>query len=169
MDQLETSVMVATFSHRVVGRMVNAGQRLHDVINNKLSTCLSLFDVTLFRHTDAGRAAARFPTVTVPKPMIQLALVQEQTHEAPTKRLYGFVEKTLYPAFLTVAGYEVQGCLHFTSLPRPELFLTDTSTSFIPVSQATVVCAVDLATSWKVPVVFVQRSAIALFQLGEDS
>jgi hypothetical protein len=168
MDQIDTSVMLTTFSHRVMGRVVTGGQRLHDVINNKLNTCLNLFDVTIFRHTDAERPAAHFSTVTVPKSLIHLALVQEQKHEAPTKRLYGFVAKNTYPTFLTVAGYEVQGSLHFTSLPKPELFLTDTSTSFIPVSQATVVSVADPTTAWEATVVFAQRAAIATFQLGEE-
>jgi hypothetical protein len=167
MDQLSTSIMLATSSHRLKGQVVTAGQRLLDILNNKLSTCVSLQGVTGFRHTDADIAAIHLPTVTVPKPLINLLFLQEQTHEAPTSRLYGFVQKDSYPTFLTVAGYEVKGHLHFTSPPKPELFLTDTLTSFVPVSQATVTCAGNSSLSWETPVVFVQRTAIALFYLSE--
>lgn len=168
MDQLDTSIMLATASHRIVGQITTAGQRLLDILNNKLNTCISVHGVTGFRYRDAKTPIIHFPVVTVPKPLINLLFIQEQRHEAPTSRLYGFVQKNSYATFLTVAGYEVRGYLHFTSPPKPELFLTDTLTTFVPVSQATVSCAEDGSLSWETPVVFVQRSAIALFYLPES-
>lgn len=165
MKQLQTSVTLTTASHRIVGRIVNAGQRLHDILNNKLSTCLNLYDVNLFRPTDGATPFASFPFVTMPKALINLVLIQEQQHEAPAKRLYGYVQKDTHQTWLAVAGYEVKGYLHFISIPKPELFLTDTITSFVPVTQATVTCVADSARTWQAPVVFVQRCSIILFHL----
>src|SRR5436190_6058545 len=123
MEQLQTSVMLMTASHRILGQMGSVGQRLNDILNNKLNTCLKVYNAEIFRHTGAETPLARFPAVTLPKALVNLVLIQEQTHEAPTKRLYGFIPKDVYQTFLTVAGYEVQGCLHFTTLQKPEIFL----------------------------------------------
>jgi hypothetical protein len=165
MEQMQTAVMVATASHRVAGRLMNAGLRLHDIVNNKLSTCLTLQEVELFRHT-ADRRHSRLSEVTLPKELINLILLLEQQHEAPAGRLYGYVQKNVYPTFLTVAGYEVAGHLHLTTIQRPELFLIDTITPFIPITQATVTCVGGVEASWTTSVVFVRRAAIALFQVG---
>jgi hypothetical protein len=76
-EQLQTSVMLTMASHRIVGRVVNAGQRLHDILNNKLSTCLNLYDVKLFHPTDGATPFACFPFVTMPKALINLVLIHE--------------------------------------------------------------------------------------------
>jgi hypothetical protein len=167
MDQLHTSVMLTTSSHRMVGRIVNAGQRLHDIINNKLSTCLNVYDVALFRPTGDGTPIAQLPEVTLPKERLNLILLHEQVHEAPTSRLFSFVQKNVYQTFLTVPGYEVQGRLHITTLQKPETFLTDALTSFLPITQASVTHVTDASQSWTVSVVFVRRFSIELFHLGE--
>ena len=72
--------------------------------------------------------------------------------------------KISYDTFLTVNGYEVQGDIHFTSSPKPELFLTETITSFVPVTQATVTSTQEATQSWSTSVVFVRRQAISLFR-----
>jgi hypothetical protein len=156
-----------TESHRVVGRMINANQRLQDILNNKLSSCLSIFEATIYR-PGTEQPLTYCAEVTLPKSQVNLVLVQEQRHEAPTKRLFGYVQKDIYETFLAVAGYEVRGRLHFTTLLRPEIFLTDATSSFLPVTQATVTLAGDSALSWETTVVFVRRFAINLFHLGEQ-
>ncbi len=168
MDQLQTAVMIMTASHRIVGQIGSVGQRLNDILNNKLNTYLKIYHAEIFRHTDADTLIAHFPAITLPKALVNLVLLQEQTHEAPTKRLYGFVHKDAYQTFLAVSGYEVQGCLHFTALQKPEIFLNDTLTSFVPVTQATVTCSNDSSRAWQTSVVFVQRCSIALFHLQEQ-
>ena len=165
MEQLQTGIMLMTASHRIVGRIGTVGQRLSDILNNKLNTCLKVYSAEIFRHTDAATAIAHFSAITLPKAMINLVLLNEETHEAPTKRLYGYVQKDTYLAFLTVPGYEIKGTIHFTTLQKPEVFLTDTVTSFVPVSQAMVVSANDAQSSWTTSVVFVLRTSIALFHL----
>ena len=165
MDQLQTAAMLMTASHRVVGRVGTVGQRLNDILNNKLNACLKVYSAEIFRHTDATTPIACFSAITMPKAMINLVLLNEETHEAPTKRLYGYVQKDTYPAFLTVPGYEIKGAIHFTTLQKPEVFLTDTILSFVPVSQATVVSTNDAQSSWTTPVVFVLRTSITLLYL----
>jgi hypothetical protein len=168
MDQRKTFVMLMTASHRSVGHIVTAGHRLHDIINNKLSSCLTVYDVEVFRPQGPETPIAQFCEVTIPKGQINLILLQEQMHEAPTNRLYRYVQKNVYQTFLTVSGYEVQGRLHFTSLQKPELFLSDTSTSSIPISQATVTSVEDGLPAWQASAVFVRRASIASLHVGEQ-
>lgn len=165
MEQLQTAAMLMTTNHRVVGRIGTVGQRISDVLNNKLNTCLKVYSADLFRHTDADASFSHFSAVTIPKSKIHLVLLREEVHEAPTKRLYGYVQKDIYPTFLTVPGYEITGAIHFTSLQKPEVFLTDTITSFVPVTQATIVSTSNPNHSWTTPVVFVLRTSIAIFHL----
>jgi hypothetical protein len=160
---MQTNVILMTDSHYILGQMDAGGKRLQDVLNNKLNTCISIYDAQLFRPSGEVCESAQFPEMTVSKLLLNLVLLQEDTHEAPTKRLYGFVSKNSYDSFLAVSGYEVQGHIHFTSPPKPEIFLTDTLTSFVPVTQATVTCTQDATRAWSTAVVFVRRHAIALF------
>ncbi|MCL4861992.1 MAG: hypothetical protein KJZ93_21435, partial [Caldilineaceae bacterium] len=74
-------------------------------------------------------------------------------------------QKDVYPTFLTVPGFEVKGGIHFTTLQKPEIFLTDTTTTFVPVTHATIVSASAPHCSWSVPVVFVPRASIMIFYL----
>jgi hypothetical protein len=161
---MQTTVMLMTDSHRIFAQMNTGGERLQDLLNNKLNTCIQLYDAQIFPQAGATAPLAHFPEMTVSKLLLNLVLFQEDKYEAPTKRLYGFVAKNSYETFLTVSGYEVQGHLHFASLPRPEIFLTDTITSFVPVTQATVTCTQEATRSWSTSVAFVRRQAIALFR-----
>jgi hypothetical protein len=161
---MQTTVMLMTDSHHILGEMNMGGERLQDVLNNKLNACIHIHNAQVFHQTEAVYAPAHFPDLTVSKLLLNLVLFQEDKYEAPTKRLYGFVSKNRYDTFLTVNGYEVQGHIHFTSPPKPEIFLTDTITSFVPVTQATVTCTQEATQSWSTSVVFVRRHAIALFR-----
>ena len=161
---MQTTVMMMTASHRILGQMNTGGERLQDILNNKLHASIQLYDAQVFRQTEAVCEPTHFPELTVSKLLLNLVLFQEDKYEAPTKRLYGFVSKNRYNTFLTVNGYEVQGHIHFTSPPKPEIFLTDTITSFVPVTQATVTCTQEAPQSWSTSVVFVRRHAIALFR-----
>lgn len=165
MEQLQTAAILMTASHRVVGRIGTVGQRLSDILNNKLNTCLKVYSAEIFRHTDTDIPLARFPAITMPKATIDLVLLNEGVHEAPTKRLYGYVQKDVYPTFLTVSGFEVRGGIHFTTPQKPDIFLTDTITTFVPVTQATVVSSSAPHCSWTTPVVFVPRTSIVIFHL----
>jgi hypothetical protein len=160
---MQITMMLMTDSHRILGQMNTGGERLQDMLNNKLNTCIHIYDAQVLRQIESGCAPVHFPELTVSKLLLNLVLLQEDKHEAPTKRLYGFVSKNHYDTFLTVSGYEVRGHIHFTSLPKPEIFLTDTITSFVPVTQATVTCTQETTQSWSTSVVFVRRHGIALF------
>jgi hypothetical protein len=166
-NQLQTSILLTTESHRVVGRILNANQRLQDILNNKLSSCINVYEAAIYRPHEE-KPVTHCAEVTLPKSQINLVLIQEQRHEAPTKRLFGYVQKDMYETLFAVAGYEVRGRLHFTSLLKPEILLTETTTSFLPVTQATVTLASDGMFSWEASVVFVRRFAISLFHLGEQ-
>lgn len=160
---MQTTVMLMTDNHRILARINTKGERLQDTLNNKLNTCIQIHDAQVFRHSESAGPHTHFPEMIVSKLLLDLILLQEDEHEAPTKRLYGFVSKNSYNTFLAVNGYEVQGHIHSTSPPKSE-FLTDTLTSFVPITQATVTYTQEATHSWSTSVVFVRRHAIALFQ-----
>jgi hypothetical protein len=166
MEQLHTAVMVMTDSHRLLGRVVTVGQRLQEIVNNKLAASINLYDGQLFRPDGNAEPVAHLAEVTLPKTGINLILLQEEKYEAPAKRLYTYVPKDIYPTYLTVTGYEIQGQLHLTSKQKPEILLTDTSTTFLPITQATIASVAAPALRWNPSVVFVRRAAIALMHLG---
>jgi hypothetical protein len=165
MEQLHTSVMLMTESHRLVGRVVTVDQRLQEIINNKLTASINLYDVQLFRPHECETPIAQFAEITLPKTQINLILHEESTYEAPTKRLYTYVPKDIYPIFVTITGYEIQGQLHLTSRPKAEAILNDTSTTFLPITQATVTSVAGGNQEWNRNVVFVRRAAIALMHV----
>lgn len=165
MDQVQTSIMVVTTTHRAAGRVVIAGQRLQELLNNRMNTYVNLYDAELLPVRNYKDMPSHYSDLTIPKNSINLVLLQQQHHEAPTQRLYRYAAKSAYPTFLTVPNYEVQGYLHFTTLQKPEVFLADTSTSFVPVTWAQVTCTAAVEQTWQTAVVFVRRCAVELFYL----
>ena len=90
---MQTTVILMTASHYILGQMDTGGERIQDVLNNKLNACINIYDAQLFRQSGAVCESAHFPEMTVSKLLLNLVLLQEDKHEAPTKRLYGFVPK----------------------------------------------------------------------------
>ncbi len=162
------AVILITYEHRFTGQVPTGGRRLLDILNDRTTEYLHIHDVQVFRSTDTGTCIAAFPEAVVRKADLSLVLITTEKHEAPEKRLYGFVPKKLYHVFLTVPGYEVQGRLHLTaSSPEPVAVLARETSEFFPITQATVSQVDGAAGTLQVPVIIVNKTSITLFYVGE--
>jgi hypothetical protein len=168
MFRRRAAVILITYEHRFIGRVPTGGQRLLDILNDRSTDYVHVHDVEVFRNTDPETCIATFPEAVVRKADLSLVLITGEKHEAPEKRLYGFVPKKLYHVFLTVPGYEVQGRLHLAlSSPEPVTVLARETGDFFPVTQATVSQVGGAGGSLQVPVIIINKASIALFYVGE--
>jgi hypothetical protein len=167
MAERGASVVLITHQHRIAGAVQTKGKRLLDVLNDKTTDYLDIRDVQVFRGTDTETCVAAFPEALALKADISLMVVLAEKHEAPRKRLYGFVRKRPYPVFITVPGYEIQGRMHLTGPPEPLAVLARETDVFFPVTQATV-SQVITGEPLEVSVVMVNKTCIGLFSLGEE-
>lgn len=170
MLQRATSVELITHEHRFTATVYTRGQRLLDMLNDRTTDYLQVNDVRVHRYSAPEDCVATFPEAIIRKDDLHLAIITGEEHEAPTQRLFGFVQKFPYHVFLTVPGYEVQGIMHLTRErePNPIAVLARDVGTFFPVTRATASQALTGEEVFSTPVVMVNKRSLSLFYLGEE-
>jgi len=153
-------------SYLVVGAIANHGLRLLDVLNDRLTDFLTVFDVRVFpRDCKAIHPLSR---LVVPKANISLVALPGRQHEAPEKRSVRHRPKKRYSAFLVADAFCIEGVIHLEREYDPAVFLAHHAETFIAVQGATV--SNFYAGSGKVPmqVAIVQTACISAMHLGKE-
>ncbi len=144
------------------------GQRLQDLLNANMTTYLKVYEATVYRLADLQMAVATFKRATVLISHVNLVLLPDDGYEAPQRRMYAYIAKHDYRSFLTVAHFDVDGKMHFTTAPDAVSFLAVTAKIFFPVTQAVINSAAAVnAEPLMSPVAFVRREAVSFLHFGE--
>lgn len=158
-EQVQATLI--TDAHLFKCKVATGGQRLQEVLNFSLTTYLHIFDVSVYRYYDPTELTVTFAKATILKSEVNLALIQNETYEAPQRRMYAYIQKNNMRAFMSVADYDVQGYMHFTSYIDPLSFLALDSKNFVPVTQAVINHGGYKGEQLSSPVVLVRRAAIS--------
>lgn len=170
MLQQATFVELITHEHRFKATVYTRGQRLLDILNDRTTDYLSINDVEVYRYSAPNDCVATFSEAIIRKEDLQLAIITGEKHEAPTRRLFGFVQKIPYHVFLTVPGYEVRGKIHLTREQKAEsvAVLSRETGTFFPITSATASQAWTGEDLLSTPVIMVNKRSLSLFYLGEE-
>ncbi|MFQ5854283.1 MAG: hypothetical protein ACE5LU_01370 [Anaerolineae bacterium] len=165
-----TEVELITHEHRFTAKVYTHGQRLLDMLNDRTTDYLKITDAEVHRYSDPEKSIAVFPTAIIRKEDLHLAIIPGEDHEAPTQRLFGYVQKSPYHVFLTVPGYEVRGVMYLTIQrePDPIHVLESHARKFFAVTGATASQAWTGEDVLSCPVVMVNKDSLSLFYVGED-
>lgn len=158
-DQVQATLI--TQAHLFKCKVATGGQRLQEVLNFTLTTYLQIFDVSVYRYSNLSELVVKYAKATILKSDLNLVLIQNETYEAPQKRIYAYVQKNNMRAFMSVSNYDVQGFMHFTSYIDPLSFLALDSKSFVPVTQAVIHQGSHVGEPLSSPVALVRRTAIS--------
>lgn len=164
------SVELITHEHLFTAHVYTRGRRLLDMLNDRTTDYLQINDVDVHRYSAPTECVASFQEAVIHKADLHLVIITGEEHEAPTSRLFSFVQKTPYHVFLTVPGYEVRGTMHLLEQrePDPIAVLTHETSTFFPVTQATASQAWTGAHVLSRPVVMVNKFSLSLFYIGEE-
>lgn len=143
------------------------GQRLQEILNSNLTTSIHIFNISAYRFADTKSPVATFRTATLLKSTINLAMIPTERHEAPERRMFSYVSKNYYRAFITVAGFDIQGIMHFMASPDATAFLVRDVNSFFPVTDAELNDGYQEADPMHATVILVRKSAVSFLHLGE--
>ncbi|MEZ4863377.1 MAG: hypothetical protein R3C14_18815 [Caldilineaceae bacterium] len=166
MYQKGAAVTMLTASHRFQGEIRTGGQRLQEVLNNSLSDFVHVDATQIFTLIDQETELRATSMTTVQKSQLQLVLIDEQKHEAPTKRNNYHVQKNFYEVFCVVGNYEVQGYIHLPRYTRDTIaILVRDIKLFFPLTEATIIYDVGKRSTLNAGVVLVNKSALSLFQI----
>ncbi len=163
-------VELITHEHRFRAKMYTRGQRLLDILNSQTTEFLQIYDVEVYRYSAPEDCVGTFEEAVIRKNDLHLVIITREEHEAPTQRLFGFVQKISYQVFLTVPGYEVRGKMHLASQHdhNPIAVLSQQMGRFFPVTGATASQAWAGEVVLDSPVIMVNKSSLSLFHLGEE-
>ena len=114
-DEMELVLYVG--DHRLAGAIKNSGYRLLDILNDRMSEFLELYDVRVA--ADGAEPGNSLTQAVVAKARITLAAVLGDQHEAEERRRFSAVEKSQHPAFAIVDGFEIRGAMHLEGRRTP--------------------------------------------------
>ena len=133
-DEMELVLYVG--DHRLAGTIKNSGYRLLDILNDRMSEFLELYDVRVA--ADGAEPGNSLTQAVVAKARITLAAVLGDQHEAEERRRFSAVEKSQHPAFAIVDGFEIRGAMHLEGSPDAQLALTGELDTFFAITGASV-------------------------------
>jgi len=166
MDRRDLAIVAAFQGTRLEGTLALTRGRVLEILNDSSTDYFTLTAVKVYQ--DNGQCTASLPKATVSKKhLLWLANLAEQ-HESPQSRLNSFQNKNHAGYMIQIADTTIRGLLHGMT-GEPLVFLSRLTTTFFPVTQATVQSPqLELHPS----VVFVNRHCLYVIgaegDVGED-
>ncbi|MFC2054208.1 hypothetical protein ACFLV7_07920 [Chloroflexota bacterium] len=165
-----TSVMMFTHQHRLNCILPTGGQRLREILNERTTEFLRIFDVQVFHGINADVCDSNLSDVVINKASICLVIIPTEKHEAPEQRMIKRFTKNLYAIFLSVISFEVKGTIHLINSPHSQQltnYLVHDLNNFFPITNATISQVNSSAKPLIAPVVLVNKACVGIFSLCE--
>lgn len=160
-------VVVIAGRHTFAGVIDHSNLRVLDVLNDVGTDFLRVLRVEVFRHFQ-GERLEQLSEAVVPKAAIDCLILCEDTHEAPLRRQYSFVEKQPRTVFVTLADYEIRGNIMVKGNPDPRQTLGRDAPLFFPIAEATVSSIDKIGPPIAAPVVLVNKVKTSLLQIENE-
>lgn len=155
----------AVSHHLISGKVANNGQRLLDVLNDKLSDFVTLDEAEVFAAT--GESIAQLPNAIIPKSELLMAVVPGERHEAPEKRTTRFRSKKQYSAFVIADRFAINGRLHLEGSGHASVTYQKELGEYAAIDEATVTNLYGDGMPVDVQVAIVSKSAVVLLRVGD--
>ena len=167
-DPSITKADIFSQHHRYSGMVMTRGYRLADMLNNPATEVLEIQDVRVSQPTNSKSSEVECKHIMLKKDAILLA-IPVSGYEAPSRRVYSFVEKQHYLAQVVVPGYTLAGTLHLPSRANSWTLLSHgtTEASFVAITDVTLRFAAPEVEPLRSKVVIFRRQAIESLYLSE--
>ncbi len=159
-DTAQVSADIFTQHHRYSGHVTTRGNRLADFLNDPTTEILEMHHVQVSQPTNHQSDPFMCDQLLLRKDAIVLA-VPTGNYEAPSRRIYSYVEKQHFLARLTLPGYSLVGTMHMPSRPSHWMLIKDgASPSFVPITDVTIRCSTPAAEPFDAKVAIFRRQII---------
>lgn len=130
-------IVIFTQQHSISGGIFLHEQRLSDFMNDRRDTNVMLRNASVARLENPARVLEKILFSAIPKAGIVLVFEPPQKIPPPTPRFIKF-SKEKYGIYLILDGMETRGNIHVQGSLDLLQVLTNSSQSFLPITQASV-------------------------------
>jgi len=96
-------------NYRVSAQVDTRHRNMNDLLNDKLTSYLELFDSYVSRADQPGRIVAHYPQAMLRKDGVSFVIVPEDQSRPSGQRAYSYIGRSRYEAFLALPYFEVKG------------------------------------------------------------
>ncbi len=96
-------------NYRVSAQVDTRHRTVNDLLNDRLTSYLELFDCYVSRADQPGRIVAHYPQAMLRKDGISFVIVPEEQSRPSGQRAYSYVGRSRYEVFLALPFFEVTG------------------------------------------------------------
>ena len=124
-------------NYRVSAQIDTRHRTMNDLLNDKLTSYLELFDSYISRVDQPGRIVAHYPQAMLRKDGISFVIVPEKQSRPSGQRAYSYIGRSRYEAFLALPFFEVQGEMFIHGKLDLHHFLVKELEQFFPIGTGT--------------------------------
>jgi hypothetical protein len=96
-------------NYRVSAQVDTRHRTMNDLLNDRLTSYLELFDCYVSRVDQPGQIVAHYPQAMLRKEGISFAIVPEDQSRPSGQRAYSYMGRSRYEVFLALPFFEVKG------------------------------------------------------------
>lgn len=124
-------------NYRVSAQVDTRHRTMNDLLNDRLTAYLELFDSYISRVDQPGRIVAHYPQAMLRKDGLSFVIVPEAQSRPSGQRAYSYIGRSRYKAFLALPFFEVTGEMFFHGKLDLHHFLVKELEHFFPVGEGT--------------------------------
>lgn len=124
-------------NYRVSAQVDTRHRTMNDLLNDRLTAYLELFDSYVSRVDQPGRIVAHYPQAMLRKGGVSFVIVPEDQSRPSGQRAYSYIGRSRYEAFLALPFFEVKGEMFFHGKLDLHHFLVKELEQFFPIGVGT--------------------------------
>jgi hypothetical protein len=124
-------------NYRVSAQVDTRHRTMNDLLNDKLTSYLELFDSYVSRVDQPGRIVAHYPQAMLRKDGISFVIVPEEQSQPSGQRAYSYVGRSRYEAFLALPFFEIRGEMFIRGKLDLKHFLVREVEQYFPIGAGT--------------------------------
>lgn len=124
-------------NYRVSAQVDTRHRTMNDLLNDRLTAYLELFDSYVSRVDQPGRIVAHYPQAMLRKDGVSFVIVPEDQSRPSGQRAYSYIGRSRYEAFLALPFFEVKGEMFFHGKLDLHHFLVKELEQFFPIGAGT--------------------------------
>jgi hypothetical protein len=154
-------------NYRVSAQVDTRHRTMNDLLNDRLTDYLEVFDSYISRVDQPGRILAHYPQAMLRKHGISVVIVPEDQSRPSGQRAYSYIGRKRYQAFLALPFLEVKGEMFFRGKLDLRHFLVKELDQFFPVGEGVVRLALAPDISFEGEAFLVNKERTEFFGVTE--
>ena len=154
-------------NYRVSAQVDTRHRTMNDLLNDKLTDYLELFDSYISRVDQPGRIVGHYPQAMLRKDGISFVIVPEDQSRPSGQRAYSYIGRARYAAFLALPFFEVKGELLIRGKLDLRHFLVKGLEHFFPLGEGTAQLALAPDITFEGEAFLVNKERTEVFGVAE--